>query len=512
MNKNNLILLAFILLKFVLQYSIIDPGYDLHRDEYLHLDQANHLAWGYLSVPPVTSWFSVIIQWLDNSECWVKFFPALFGCLTLVVVWKTVEVLNGNLFARILAASCVLFSVLLRLNTLYQPNSFDVLCWTVVYFGVIQYFHTEKPKWLFITAVVVAFGFLNKYNMAFLVIGLAPAMVLTPARKIFSDKKLYLAAAVALVLIMPNLIWQYQNNFPVLYHMKLLSKLQLVHVNRMDFLKGQLFFFLGSTLVLIAALVAFWIYEPFKKYRFLFFSMGFTLAVFVWFKAKDYYAIGIYPVYLAFGAVYIQEVLKQGWRAYLKPVLLIIPVVLSIPMFLFVFPNRTPEFIIAHQERYKTLGMLRWEDGKDHQLPQDFADMLGWKELAEKTEAIYNTLPPDEHTVVLCDNYGQAGAINYYAKNKNIHALSFNADYLNWFDFTKPVINFIRVKTYEANSEELAKTSPVFETALLADSITNVYAREYRTQIFVFTKARRDVNALLRAEVEEEKREMGLIR
>ncbi|KKX47100.1 hypothetical protein L950_0228290 [Sphingobacterium sp. IITKGP-BTPF85] len=28
--------------------------------------------------------------------------------------------------------------------------------------------------------------------------------------------------------------------------------------------------------------------------------------------------------------------------------------------------------------------MLTWEDGKEHQLPQDFADMLGWKELAKK--------------------------------------------------------------------------------------------------------------------------------
>lgn len=511
MNKNNLILLAFILLKFVLQYTIIDSGYDLHRDEYLHLDQASHLAWGYLSVPPVTSWISVVIQFLGNSEFWVKFFPALFGSLTLVVVWKTVEALKGNLFALVLSALCVLFSVLLRLNTLYQPNSLDVLCWTLIYFTLIRYIQTEKPNWLFATAMVFAIGFLNKYNIAFLVIGLMPAILITPERKIVTEKKLYFAAAVALVLILPNLFWQYQNNFPVLYHMKLLSKLQLVHVNRIDFLKGQLFFFLSSTIVLIASLVALWVYEPFKKYRFLFFSMVFTLAVFVWFKAKDYYAIGIYPIYLAFGAVYLQEVLKQGWRVYVKPVLLIIPVVLSIPMFVFAFPNRTPEFIIAHQERYKKLGMLRWEDGKDHQLPQDFADMLGWKELAEKTEAIYNTLPPDEHTVVLCDNYGQAGAINYYVKNKNIHALSFNADYLNWFDFTKPVVNFIRVKEYEPNSMEFAKTSPVFETGLLADSITNPHAREYRTQIFVFTKARRDVNVRLREEVEKEQREMGLI-
>src|SRR5687768_8510444 len=102
MRKQTLILIGFILLKFLLQYVLISPEYDLQRDEYLHLDQANHLAWGYVSVPPVTSWISYLIKLLGNSVFWVKFFPALFGALTIVVVWKTIEELQGNLFALIL--------------------------------------------------------------------------------------------------------------------------------------------------------------------------------------------------------------------------------------------------------------------------------------------------------------------------------------------------------------------------------------------------------------------------
>ena len=57
MRNRNLVLLGLILLKFILQYTLIDPVYELHRDEFLHLDQARHLAWGYTSVPPVTSCF-----------------------------------------------------------------------------------------------------------------------------------------------------------------------------------------------------------------------------------------------------------------------------------------------------------------------------------------------------------------------------------------------------------------------------------------------------------------------
>ena len=139
MTKKTIILLSFIALKFLLQFVLLSPEYDLQRDEYLHLDQGNHFAWGYLSVPPFTSWTSYIIQLLGDSIFWVKFFPALYGALTIYLVWKAIEELNGNLFALILGATCVLFSALLRLNTLYQPNSFDVLCWTFLYFNFIKY-------------------------------------------------------------------------------------------------------------------------------------------------------------------------------------------------------------------------------------------------------------------------------------------------------------------------------------------------------------------------------------
>lgn len=144
--KKTIILTFFIVLKFILQYSLISSEYELHRDEFLHLDQANHLAWGYLSVPPVTSWISYIIQGLGNTVFWIKFFPALFGALTIFVVWKTIEELNGNLFALIFGAACISFSVYLRINLLYQPNSLDILCWTSLYFFILKYLNTQQVK------------------------------------------------------------------------------------------------------------------------------------------------------------------------------------------------------------------------------------------------------------------------------------------------------------------------------------------------------------------------------
>lgn len=166
---------------------------------------------------------------------WVKFFPALFGALTILVVLKIIEELKGNLFALALGGTCVLFSAILSLNTLYQPNSFDVLSWTLLYYILIKYFHTENSKWLVVAAVVFAFGFLNKYNIVFQVLGLIPAILLSQQRRIFGKKQLYIAAFFGLLLISPNILWQYQNNFPVIHHLNELTATQLVNVDRFGF-------------------------------------------------------------------------------------------------------------------------------------------------------------------------------------------------------------------------------------------------------------------------------------
>lgn len=504
MTKKTLILVGFIILKFVLQYVLLSPEYDLQRDEYLHLDQAHHLAWGYLSVPPVTSWVSYIIFLLGNSVFWIKFFPALFGVLTLIIVWKTIEILKGNLYALILGATCIVFSSLLRINMLYQPNSLDVLCWTAFYYVVILYITTEKAKWLYVAAVVFAFGFLNKYNILFLLIGLLPALLLSGQRRILAEKNLYFALTIGLVLILPNLLWQYNNQFPIVHHMKELAETQLVNVDRIGFLKEQILFFIGSLLVILSALYALLFYKPFSKYKFFFATIIFTLIVFLYFKAKAYYAIGLYPVYIAFGAVFLSNVLNTGWKRYLQPVFIIIPLLFFIPMYNLAFPNKSPEYIVNHSEKYKKLDMLRWEDGKDHALPQDFADMLGWKELARKTDSVYAALSNKKETIVLCDNYGQTGAINYYTK-KGIKAVSFNADYVNWFNLDVKYKNLIRVKEYEEVSNEFKETSPYFQSSSIAGEITNKYAREYKTTIFVFTGAKININKRIEQEIKEEK-------
>ncbi len=500
MSRKTMLLCGFILLKFIMHAFLISPEYDLQRDEYLHLDQAQHLAWGYESVPPFSSWIAYIILQLGNSVFWIKFFPVLFGALTIVIVWKTAELLGGNLFSMVLSAIAVSLSVLPRINILYQPNSFDILCWTFLYYSLISYFKKKDNKWLAIAAITFAFGFLNKYNIAFLLIGMVPALLLTDSRKVFANKHLYFALLIAFVLISPNLLWQYQNHFPVIHHMKELAETQLVHVQRSDFIREQLIFFFGSLFIIIAALVSFFMHADFRKYRFIFWTYLFTILLFIYLKAKGYYAIGLYPVLLAFGAVYLEKITENSWKNFLRPVMIVLPVMIFLPFISKLFPVYGPEKFA------KSGKLFRWEDGKDYPLPQDYADMLGWRELAHKTDSVYRGCIDKAHTLVICDNYGQAGAINFYTR-ENIHAVSMNADYINWFNLDAKILHAISIK--EKKNLELVIEKKIFDSITAIASVNNMYAREKGTTIFFLSSPKVDLNRLLKEEIAKRKNYPG---
>ena len=492
MKNRTLILFGFIALKIILQYLVVHPIYDLQRDEYLHLDQAKHLAWGYHSIPPLTSWISWIILQLGNSYFWVKFFPAVFGALTLLIVWKAVESLKGSLYACILTATALTFSSLLRINMLYQPNSLDILCWTLLYYTFIRFIQTENYKWLYFMAISFAIGFLNKYNIAFCILGLLPALLFSEYRKLFLKPQFYLAFLLGLVLISPNLVWQFQHDFPVFKHLKELQDTQLIHVNRMDFVKEQFLFFLSSLIVIIAGFISLFTFKPFKPYRLLFLAFTFTIALFIYFKAKGYYAIGLYPIFLAFGAVYLSYLLQPGWKKYLRLVPIAIILLLFIPLLDRALPLKTPAAYFKAGKEHT------WEDGKKHPISQDFADMLGWQELASKVDSIYKKLPNKETVFILCDNYGQAGAINYYTKIKGLKADSFTDDYIDWVNLDRQIKTVIRIK--ETENTGSTRDLSLFKIVRYVGKIENRFAREKDTQLILLSEPKLDLAKLLRTE------------
>ncbi|GAA0879501.1 hypothetical protein GCM10009119_24690 [Algoriphagus jejuensis] len=424
--------------------------------------------------------------------------------MTIWLVWDLVKRLGGNLYDQSLAAIAMLCSALIRLNILYQPNSVDILCWTLVFYTLIRFFQTKNSKWLYFLAASFALGVLNKYNILFLAMGVFPALLITPSRSIFQNKHLYLALLMAIILVAPNIYWQYENGFPVLTHMSLLSKYQLVNVSRIGFLTEQLLFFYPSLIIWTIGLGGIILAKRFQRFQFIFWTFLFTLAIFTYLQGKAYYAIGLYPVLLAFGAILLSDFLATGWKRNLRPIVLVLPPLLFLPAFPLIHPFFSPDRILEKPPAYGLLGLNRWEDGKEHPLPQDFADMLGWSELAHLVDSAYQMMSKEGRTLIICDNYGQAGAINFYSKTPGLQALTMNADYLYWFDLEEKVDNLILV--WEKDEKITARELGFFEEYREIGKITHPLAREIRTTVHFLRGAKGDINPILREEITEEKK------
>jgi hypothetical protein len=505
--QNYWILLVVIVLKFVLQYLLVNPAYELHRDEFLHLDQARHLAFGFISVPPFTSLISKLIFLFGGGIFLVRFFPAFFGALTIVFAWLIVEAAGGKLVSKILVSMALLFSALLRLNILFQPNSFDILVWTVIFYLLVKYVNSGSDKWLWYLAVMVVLGFYNKYTIGFFVTGLFIGLIITPERKIFTKSSFWKALVLAFILILPNLIWQLNNHFPIVEHMKVLKANQLDNNSSAGFIKSQVFIFFGSLPLLLCGLMAFALYKPFKPYRFIGICFLVVLTLLAILKAKDYYGLGLYPAVLAFAAVFIEKRVTSGWKYFVVPFLIIFNLAVTLPSGRLVMPVMTPQEIVDNKASFEKFGLLRWEDGKNHFLPQDFADMLGWKEMAAKALIAYNSIPEAEreNTLVFCYNYGQTGAVNYYDRGKMKEAYSFNTDYIFWLPRLKKIQNIVLVA-----DEPIDKLKSMFKDCKLEGVVENQYAREKNTAIYLLTGADPSVTDIFYKWAEERKKNLDI--
>jgi len=280
--------------------------------------------------------------------------------------------------------------------------------------------------------------------------------------------------------------------------MKELTETQLVHVSRVGFLKEQMLFFIGSIFILIAAFISFFSYAPFKSFRLLFWAYIFTMIIFVFLKAKAYYAIGLYPIFLAFGAVYLSKLLQQGWKFSIRYFAVAIILVFSYPLVETALPIYAPEKYAQFAQQNLPFSSHIWEDGKKYPISQDFADMLGWKELANKTDSVYNSLANKNNVLIICDNYGQAGAINYYTKINGVKADCFNTDYEKWVNLNDEIKTVIRIKTANnlGNTRDLLLFGSINEVA----KIENQFARENGTRIIILSNPKIDLAKLLREE------------
>ncbi|TWF41815.1 dolichyl-phosphate-mannose-protein mannosyltransferase [Chitinophaga polysaccharea] len=471
------------LIKLILPFFLQDPAWGPHRDEFLYLAEARHMAWGYMEVPPLLSVFAWLTNFLGGATWAIKIWPSLGGALTYLLAGRLVLHLGGRWFALVLAWMPFVAGAWLRIHFLFQPNFLDIFFWTAMAYGLTRFQQSEKPLHLYMAGLSFGLGMLSKYTMVFYATGLMAGLLLTWDRKILTNRHFYYAIGLSFLLFLPNLLWQVRNGFPVIYHMKALHDGLLQYVSNSDFLKDQLLYNVATLFTWVTGLV--WVART-KQYRFIAWAFFVTLALLMVGHGKSYYSQGAYPILFAFGAPVLEAWTNKWWKIGMIAFSLFIGIRLA-PLLL---PFKAPAPLAAYYVRHplaSKVGFLRWEDLQDHSLPQDFADMLSWEEMTQKVANAYASLNSTEkaRTLLFCDNYGEAGAVNYYGPKYHLPpAYSDNASFLYWMprDFDQFEVLLLVTDDKQEMQHAFIKE---FKEVQLVDSITNPYAREHGSLIIL---------------------------
>lgn len=415
--------------------------FGFHRDEFLYMAMGDHLAWGYLEVPPFIAVVAKISHWLFGDGLYAaRFFPALAGAITVLLTGLIAKELGGGRFAQVLSAVTYLFAlVYLRINLFFMPVTFDLFFFVLAVYLFIRILKKDEPKLWIMLGVVSGLGLLNKYTMLLFGFGVAVGLLFTPYRRHFRNKWLWLSALIALIIWSPNLLWQYSEGWPFFEHMRILAERQLANVQPVTFLLVQILFNIYATPIWLFGIYYYLFSGDGKAFRPIGWIYVSNLAALLFLSGKVYYLAPAYPMLLAAGSVAIEKFIKRTSRNWLKPAIFALYIVGSssaIPIGLPIFSTETMIRYFEFGSKYMGMGeALRWETGEFHELPQDYADMLAWEEQVAAVAKVYHSLPDEEkeRCALFASNYGEAGAIDYYGKHYGLpKCISKGSSYWLW--------------------------------------------------------------------------------
>ncbi len=444
MKKLNWIqLLAVLLIAKLALHLCLNGQWSFHRDELLYLSLGRHLDWGYASVPAgIGFWAWLGGEVLGGSVWVVRLISTLFGIGTVLLTGLMAKEMlpkgegTGSFAMLVVGLAGLTCGAFLRPCMLFQPVVFDVFYWTLLCWLFLKYITTERSALLLWFGAAAGIGLLNKYTVGMLLFAMLPGVLFTKQRRMFSSKHFYLAMGLALLVFSPNIAWQVAHDFPVLRHMSELAATQFAHVSVGNILVDQLTFFASALPVWLCGFY----FLLFKKAAAPWRSFGWmylmVLAVLLFFNAKSYYSLGAYPVLLAAGAAFLEQATqhRRRWLRVALPVFMLLVGAMGLPISLPLLPPAKEADLMKKLAWLPGVeGSLRWEDGQQYPLPQDFADMLGWEELGQKVGETWQRIPDKSTAAIYADSYGQAGAIEQFGKAYQVpDVLCFSDNYRYW--------------------------------------------------------------------------------
>ncbi len=418
---------------------VVNGRYGYFVDELYYLACSHHLSWGYVDQPPLIA----VITWIErltlgDSLHALRFLPAVADGLLVLLTGSITRELGGRRYAQILACTAVIVAPLyLGLGNLLTMNAFEPLFWMGCALVLIKLARGGSPKLWLLFGLLAGMGLENKHSMLFFGFGLLAGMLLTPERHFLQSHWFWAGGLVAFLIFLPNLAWEFRHGFPTL---ELLRNVQRsgrnVSIGWASFLAQQILIMQPLTAPLwVAGLWYLLRDEAGRKFRVLGWTYLIILFCFLVLKGRVYYLAPAYPMLFAAGAVVFERFTEPKNHSWLKPAYIVALLVTGALLAPFGYFPILPVETYVRYARAVHFEPPRIETHRMGPLPQIYADMYGWKEMAGAVAEAYDKLSPEDRQrcAIFGQNYGQAGAIDFFGARMGLpNAISGHQSYFYW--------------------------------------------------------------------------------
>ncbi len=223
----------------------------------------NNLDWGFNKHPPGSAFFSEIFFQIFGPQDWAYYFLSqIFILISFFYVFKLGNQILGNL--KLSLISVLLLESFFFYN--FTSPEFNVnICqlpfWSLVVYYTWIIFESKKIKFIdcFLLAFFAAIGFLSKYLFIYLLISISllfSYFIFYKKNKKF-DFKYLIIIEIFFILLVPHLIWLYDNEFITIFYG--LKRASLVDSNFINHINYPITFLFKQIVLLLPFLFLIWL-------------------------------------------------------------------------------------------------------------------------------------------------------------------------------------------------------------------------------------------------------------
>jgi len=436
---------ALIVFAVVWGSSLFGPA-GIFIDEAYYLACADHPALGYIDHPP----FSVLVlagvrALLGDSLPALRLLPALAGGGTVLLAGLLARRLGaGSWGAGMAGLAAGATPVLLVLFGFYSMNALSVLFWNGIFLLLVTLEQRDEPRLWLAVGALAGLGMQNKHTLVLLFLGLGLGMLATRARRHLASPWLWAGAALAALIVVPNLLWQAQHDWASVEFYRQADQLKNNPTSALAVLGQQVISTNPISLPLWLAGLGFLLFSRRAgSLRHLGIAYLVLLVLLIaGGKSRPDRIASFYPLLFAAGGATLDRALQGralGWLRVAYPVLLTLGSLALLPLSL---PILSPERTAVYAAAVGSVPKIEGGEGKRSVLPQWQADRYDWPVLVEDVEAVLASLSPAERerTVLFGAGYGHVAPLVYLMQGKDLPPVySGHNSYYLWGPPPEPV-------------------------------------------------------------------------